>query len=66
MTMRIFQSFPVRRSRVESYLLLTLIALAMSVIVTRVFLEATCVICVRRTAQLIRTRAGTRRNWAIK
>ncbi|MEW5717384.1 MAG: hypothetical protein AB1817_02035 [Chloroflexota bacterium] len=39
--MPIFQSSPVRRSRVESYLLLTLIALALSVIVTRVFLQLT-------------------------
>ena len=38
---KIFQSLPVRRNRIESYLLLTLMALAMSVIVTRVFLELT-------------------------
>jgi hypothetical protein len=36
-----FVSSPVRRNQVESYLLLTLMALALSVIVTRVFLELT-------------------------
>ena len=36
-----FISSPVRRNQVESYLLLTLMALALSVIVTRVFLELT-------------------------
>jgi hypothetical protein len=41
MTMRMLPSSPVRRNRVESYLLLTLMALALSVIVTRVFLELT-------------------------
>jgi len=39
--MPICQSPPVRRSRVESYLLLTLMALALSVIATRVFLQLT-------------------------